>query len=72
MTIGTNTVDSVDDFIYLGCKISSDGRCTPEVLRRIALAASAMNRLGNVWKQSHLLLATKLRLYELCVLSMLL
>ena len=70
--MGTNTVESVNDFIYLGSKISSDGRSTPEVMRRIALAASAMNQLGRVWKQSHLLLTTKLRLYESCVLSILL
>jgi hypothetical protein len=72
LSVGTNTVESVNDFIYLGSKISSDGRSTPEVMRRIALAASAMNQLGRVWKQSHLLLTTKLRLYESCVLSILL
>ena len=31
-----------------------------------------MNQLDKVWKQGHLLLTTKLRLYESCVLSILL
>ena len=41
-------------------------------MRRIALATSAMNQLGRVWKQRNLSLVTKLRLYESCVLSVLL
>ena len=45
---------------------------TPEVMRRIALAALAMNQLGRVWRQRNLSPATKLRLYETCVLSVLL
>ena len=48
LSVGANTVESVNDFVYLGSKISSDGCSTPEVTRRIALAASAMNQLGKV------------------------
>ena len=44
----------------------------PEVMRRIARAASAMNQLGRVWRQRNLSLVTKLRVYESCVLSVLL
>ena len=57
-------------FIYLGSKVSSDRYSTLEVMRRIALAASAMNQLGRVMGQRNLSLATKLRLYETCVLSL--
>ena len=72
LSVGINTVESVSEFIYLGSKISSDGHSTPEVMRRIALAASAMNQLGRVWRQKNLSIATKLRLYETCVASVLL
>ena len=48
LCVGANTVDSVSEFIYLDSKISSDGYSTPEVMRRIALAASVMNQLGQV------------------------
>ena len=68
LSVGTNTVDSVSEFIYLGSKIFTDGYSTPEVMRRIALAASAMNQLGRVWRQRNPSLTTKLRLYESCVL----
>ena len=56
LSVGANTVESVNDFVYLGSKISSDGSSTAEVTRCIALAASAMNQLGKVWEQGHLLL----------------
>ena len=63
LSVGASTVDSANEFIYLGSKISSDGYSTPEVMRRIALAASAMNQLSRVWRQRNLSLVTKLRLY---------
>ena len=44
----------------------------PQVMRRIALAASAMNELGRLWRQRNLRLVTKLEyVYESCVLSVL-
>ena len=51
---GANAVDSVNEFIYLGSRVTTDGHSAPEVMRcmaRIALAASAMNQLGRVWRQ---------------------
>ena len=72
LSVGPNTVDSVSEFIYLGSKVTTDGHSAPDVMRRIALAASAMNQLGRVWRQRNLCLITKLRLYETCVLSVLL
>ena len=72
ISVGANAIDSVNEFIYLGSKVTTDGHSAPEVMRRIALAASAMNQLGRVWRQRNLSLVTKLRLYESCVLSVLL
>jgi hypothetical protein len=54
IAVGPNTVDAVDEFIYLGSKVCSVGHCTPEIARRIALAAAAMNSLGRVWRENHL------------------
>ena len=62
----------MSEFIYLGSKIITDGRSTPEAMRRIALAASAMNQLSQVRRQKNLSLVTKLRLFETCVLSVIL
>ena len=67
LSVGENTVDSVSEFIYLGSRIFTDGYSTPEVMRRLALAASAMNQLGRVWRQSNRSLVTKPCLYETCM-----
>ncbi len=67
-----NTVDSVEEFTYLGSIQSSSSNSRPEYIRRIGLAASAMKRLYCIWNHSNLSIATKLRIYSTCVLSILL
>jgi len=67
-----NTVDSVEEFTYLGSIQSSSSNSRPEYIRRIGLAASAMKRLDCIWSQSKISIATKLRIYSTCVLSILL
>ena len=62
----------MNEFIYLGSKVPTDRHSAPEVMRRIVLAASAVIQVGRVWRQRNLSLVTKLRLYETCVLSLLL
>ena len=42
------------------------------MLRLIAMAAGAMNTLGRVWGQGRLRLSTKLRIYESCIVAVLL
>ena len=72
ITIIVRFSKSVICIIYIGSKVTTDGHSTPEVMRRIALEASAMNQLDRVWIQRNLSLVTKLRLYETCVPSVLL
>ena len=48
ISVRANAVDSVNEFIYLGSKVTTDGHSAPEVMRRIALATSAMNQLGRI------------------------
>ena len=65
-----NTVDPVEEFTYLmGSIQSSKSNSRPEYIRRIGLAASA---LDCVWSQSKLSITTKLRIYSTCVLPILL
>ena len=40
IVVDGQTIEAVDEFIYLGSKLTSDGRCTPDVLRRIGIAFS--------------------------------
>ena len=62
------TVEAVDEFIYLSSKLTSDGRCTPDILRRIGIASAAMNDLNSVGAQKKISISTKLRIYSTCVL----
>jgi len=61
-----------DRFTFLGSDISSCGRSTLEMFRRIGHASSVMGQLTSVWRQSRLSLRTKLRLYTALVVSVLL
>lgn len=65
-------VEVVSEFTYLGSTLSTDERCTPDVTRRIGLAASAMRSFHILWRQKQVKLSTKLRLYQTCILSILL
>jgi len=65
-------VEGVEEFIYLGSKQSSNGYGQPDVLRRIGLACSVMNSLQMVWKCSSLSISTKVHLYQVLVMSVLL
>jgi len=59
MQASGQTVEAVDQFLYLGSTINSDGRSTQEIHRRIGIASGIMGRLSNVWQQSRLSLATE-------------
>ena len=54
------TVEAVDEFIYLGSKLTSDGRCIPDILRRIGITSASMNDLNHVWAQKKINLSIKL------------
>ena len=64
-------MEVAERFAYLGCELISSGRSTTEVIARIALAASIMSRLINIWRQQRVSLTTKLRLYNAFVVSVL-
>ena len=52
--------------------VSTTGRCQPDIIRRISIASTAMHSMNKDWRQTRLQLRTKLRLYQTCILSILL
>ena len=52
-------METVDDFIFLGSIISSDGDCNPEIKRHLLLGGKAMTNLDNVLKSRDITLMTK-------------
>jgi len=66
-----NLVDSVDSFVYLGCLQSSTGQCR-DIKRRFGFASSTMSSLSRIRKDKRLTTATKVRLYQALVMTVLL
>ena len=59
----------VRSFCYLGRTIHSSGSCRPDVVRRIRIAAMAMDSLSKVWSRDRLTVTTKLRIYQTSIMS---
>ena len=48
-----DTVETVADFIFLGCKITADGDCSHEIKRRLFLGRQTMTNLDSIIKNRH-------------------
>jgi len=70
--IDGHNVESVRSFCYLGGTIHLTDSGGTDVRRRIGSAAAAVNSLARIWSQDRLTLAKKLRIYQTCILSVLL
>jgi len=64
-------LEQVSEFVYLGSLITEDEKCTAEVKRRIGLASGMNGRFGKIWKSHNISNKTKVRLYELFVIPVL-
>ena len=70
--INNTPLKQVEDFIYLGGKISQIGSCTDDVKYRIGNALDAMQNLNDIWKSKDISTSTRIRLYKSLILSILL
>ena len=52
-------VETVTDFIFLGCKITVDGECSHEIKRRLLLGRKAITNLDSIFKSRDITLLTK-------------
>ena len=57
--IDGETVETVRDFIFLGCKITADGDCSHEIKRRLLPGRKAMTNLDSILKRRDITLLTK-------------
>ena len=65
--IDGETVETVSDFIFLGCKITVDGDCSHEIKRRLLLGRKVMLNLDSIFKSRDITLPTKVRLVKAMV-----
>ena len=65
--IDGETVETVADFIFLGCKITVDGDCSHEIKRCLLLGRKVMTNLGSILKSIGITLPTKVHLVKATV-----
>ena len=65
--IDEETVETVRDFIFLGCKITADGGCSHESKRCLLLGRKAMTNLDSIFKSRDITLTTKIHLVKAMV-----
>ena len=58
--IDGETMETVTDFIFLGCKITTDVDCSHEIKRRFLLGRKAMTNLDSILKSRDITLLTKI------------
>ena len=61
------TRQSVNDFIFLGSKITADGGCTHEIKRCLLLVRKVMTNLESISKSRDITLSTKVHLVKAMV-----
>ena len=65
--IDGETMETVSDFIFLGCKITADGDCTHEIKTRLLLGRKVMTNLDSVLKSRDITLPAKVHLVKAMV-----
>ena len=66
--IDGDTVETVADFIFGGCKITSDGDRSHEIKRCLLLGRKVMTNLHSILKSRDITLSTKIHLVKAMVL----
>ena len=59
LEIDGETVETVNDFIFLGSKITADGDCSHEIKRGLLLGRKAMTNLDSIIKKQRHYFANK-------------
>ena len=65
--IDGETMETVRDFIFGGCKITADGDCSHEIKRHLLLGRKAKTNLDSILKSRDITLPTKVHLVKAMV-----
>ena len=65
--IGGETVETVSDFIFMGCKLTADGDCSHEIKRHLLLGRKVMSNIGSILKSRDITWSTKVCLVKAMV-----
>ncbi len=73
INIRNHTIQTVDQFSYLGCYVTRDHSSDKEIETRLSKASIAFNMLRHIiWYRKTISISAKLRLFRACVLPVLL
>ena len=62
--IDGETMETVEDFIFLGSKITADDDCSHEIKRYLLLGREAMTKLDSILKSRDITLPTKIHIVK--------
>ena len=62
------TLETVKDFVFLGCKITVDGDCSHEFKRHLLLGRAAMTNLDSILKSIDITFLAKIHVVKAMVL----
>ena len=65
--IDGETVETVADFIFVGCKITADGDCRHKIKRCLLLGRKVMTKLDSILKSRDIILPIKVHLVKAMV-----
>ena len=62
--IDGETMETVADFIFLGCKVTADGDCSHEIKRHLLLGRKAMTKLDSILKSRDITVPTEIHIFK--------
>ena len=68
ITVLGQEVAMVEEFVYLGSLVHSSTKSSPDISRRNAITRAAMQNLDKQIWRSRIIIPTKLKLYNTCIL----
>jgi len=69
LKVNSDEIERVTTFSFLGSLVTDDGACRPEILRRLAMARSAMTSLRRIWKDHDVSVHTKKAIVQTMVFT---
>ena len=60
-------MEAVTDFIFLGSRITAEGKCSHEIKRHLLLGSKAMTNLDSILKSRGITLSTKVHIVNAMV-----
>ncbi|KAK3549305.1 hypothetical protein QTP70_034532 [Hemibagrus guttatus] len=72
IAIDGTPLEDVQEFVYLGSKVTTDGDCNKDINTRVSKANQAFAMLKPIWRTTSLSIHTKIKIFRSNVISVLL